>query len=64
MLESRVTLEELDAADEVFLTNCVIGLWPVSRYEHRTYGVGPITQEIDRWLRMKAENELVAARND
>ncbi|WP_119632966.1 aminodeoxychorismate lyase [Methylocaldum marinum] len=64
VLESRVTLEELDAADEVFLTNCVIGLWPVSRYEHRTYGVGPITQEIDRWLRMKAENELVAARND
>jgi len=61
--ESRITLEELYAADEVFLTNCVIGMWPVSRCEHRTYGVGPVTREIDRWLRMKAEGELAAACN-
>lgn len=59
--ESRIALEELYAADEVFLTNCVIGTWPVRRCEHRTYGVGPITNEIDRWLRTKAENERVAA---
>lgn len=63
VVESHVTLEELYAADEVFLTNCVIGLWPVSRYEHRTYGVGPITQEIDQWLRTKAEKQLAAAHN-
>lgn len=62
-VESRVTLEELYAADEVFLTNCVIGLWPVRRCEHRTYGIGPITEEIDRWLRTKAESELAAACN-
>ncbi|CAI8916921.1 aminodeoxychorismate lyase [Methylocaldum szegediense] len=61
--ESRITLEELFAADEVFLTNCVIETWPVRRFGHRTYGVGPITQEIDRWLRTKAENEQVAAFN-
>jgi len=61
--ESRVTLEELYAADEVFLTNCVIGLWPVNRCEARTYGVGPVTREIDRWLRMKVERELAVACN-
>ncbi|MGX2039204.1 aminodeoxychorismate lyase [Methylocaldum sp. MU1018] len=59
--ESRITLEELYAADEVFLTNCAIELWPVNRCEHRTYGVGTVTQEIDRWLRMKVEGELAAA---
>jgi 4-amino-4-deoxychorismate lyase len=61
VVESRVALKELYAADEVFLTNSVIGLWPVRRCEHRAYNVGPVTQEIDRWLRMKAERELVAA---
>ncbi len=63
VVESRVAIEELYAADEVFLTNCVIGLWPVRRCEHRTYGIGPITEEIDRWLRTKAESELAAACN-
>jgi len=62
-VEARITLEELYAADEVFLTNCVIGLWPVKRCEQRTYGVGPVTQEIDRWLRTKAERALAAACN-
>ncbi len=38
--------EELAAAEEVFLTNALIGIWPVTRIEDRKLGVGPITQRL------------------
>ncbi len=41
---------ELDAADEVFLTNSIIGIWPVRRLESRDYKVGPITRGLSAWL--------------
>jgi len=33
-------------ADEVFLTNSLIGLWPVRRIEAKQYSLGRITQRI------------------
>jgi len=42
--ERRVRLEELASADEVFLTNCVIGIWPVARLADRSYAVGEVTR--------------------
>ncbi len=48
--ERRVSLEEVRAADEVFLTNSVIGVWPVRRFEGRDYPVGPFTQRAQQWL--------------
>ncbi len=50
-VQSVVTEEELARADEVFLTNAVIGIWPVTRIERRTLRVGPLT------LRLRAEVE-------
>jgi 4-amino-4-deoxychorismate lyase len=35
---------ELIAADEVFLTNSLIGLWPLHRFEDRQWTPGPLTQ--------------------
>lgn len=37
--ERLVSLEELQAADGLFLTNSLIGLWPVRRFEERNYAV-------------------------
>jgi len=48
-LETRVTdIDKSDVlqADEVFLTNCLIGLWPVRRIEAKEYPLGRITQRI------------------
>jgi 4-amino-4-deoxychorismate lyase len=39
---------ELAQADEVFLTNSVIGVWPVTRIDERTLGVGAITRAAQR----------------
>lgn len=34
----------VDAADELFLTNCLIGIWPVRRFQAKEYRIGPITR--------------------
>jgi 4-amino-4-deoxychorismate lyase len=50
----RVTTLDRDAvlnADEVFLTNSLIGLWPVRRLEAREFSVGPVTRRIQEAIR-------------
>jgi len=48
--ESRLTLPDLMAADEVFLTNSVIGIWPVNAIDALTLAVGPFTMRMMAWL--------------
>jgi 4-amino-4-deoxychorismate lyase len=46
-----VPLEELHGADEIFLTNSLIGIWPVTRLEGRRLAVGPATRRLMDLLR-------------
>lgn len=39
-------LEAVKSADEIFLTNSLIGVWPVRRLTDRTYPIGPITRQV------------------
>jgi 4-amino-4-deoxychorismate lyase len=48
--ERRLTPVEVEAADELFLTNSIIGLWPVNRLGARTYPIGNVTQTIQQAL--------------
>lgn len=41
---------ELAAADEVFLTNALIGIWPVARIDERRLSVGPLTRRLQAEL--------------
>lgn len=43
----------LDAADELFLTNSLIGLWPVRSLEQRRYSCGPVGRRLLSVLAMK-----------
>jgi 4-amino-4-deoxychorismate lyase len=48
-LETRVmdiNKSDVLQADEVFLTNSLIGLWPVRRIETKEYPLGEITQRV------------------
>ena len=38
--------DALDEADEVFLTNSLIGAWPVARLEDRRWAPGPVTRRV------------------
>ena len=42
--ERELRWDQLKAADEVFLTNSLIGLWPVARFDERRWDVGPIAR--------------------
>jgi 4-amino-4-deoxychorismate lyase len=46
--ERPVTWHELLEADEVFLANSLIGIWPVARYGQRDWRVGPVTRSLQR----------------
>lgn len=37
-------------ADELFLTNSLIGAWPVARFEERRWSVGPVTRRVQRLI--------------
>jgi len=41
-----VPREVLECADEVFVTNSLIGLWPVRRIDSISYPVGPVTRDL------------------
>jgi len=44
--EREVSVEDLYAAKEIFLTNSLIGIWPVVRLETRDYAIGPCTRRL------------------
>jgi len=45
---TSITREMLDGAEEVFLTNSIIGIWPVRRIESRQYDVGDTTRRLQK----------------
>jgi 4-amino-4-deoxychorismate lyase len=45
-VERDVRWEELEAADELFLTNSLIGAWPVARFNGRGYRLGPVVRRV------------------
>ena len=45
-----VTVGMLESAQELFLTNSLIGLWPIRQLEARHYVVGPVSKKIQTAL--------------
>ena len=48
--ERTITRQQLAEADEVFVCNSIIGIWPVSAISNKLYPVGFITQFIQKSL--------------
>lgn len=46
VVEARVHIDDFMAADEIFISNSVIGIWPVSEMDNTVYPTGPITQNL------------------
>lgn len=46
---ATLSLTELMKAQEIFLTNVLIGVWPVVRIGHWKYAVGPVTRQMQAW---------------
>ena len=48
--EGDISWSELEEADEAFLTNSLIGAWPVARMGTRHWAPGPVTREVQARL--------------
>lgn len=59
--ECRLTPEDLDMADEAFMTNSVMGLWPISCVEGKILPIGPVTCELREWLTKSITNQINAS---
>ncbi|TPW18260.1 MAG: 4-amino-4-deoxychorismate lyase, partial [Halothiobacillaceae bacterium] len=46
LYEDRLTLEQLAQADELFVTNSLVGIWPVNTFDQTCYGRGPLTSRL------------------
>ncbi|NJA05420.1 aminodeoxychorismate lyase [Methylococcaceae bacterium WWC4] len=57
-VEAAITVDQVLAADEVFVTNSVIGIWPVRRLAGQDFPVGPVTQRICAAYRLAKQREL------
>jgi 4-amino-4-deoxychorismate lyase len=44
--ESELELADLLAADELFVTNSLFGIWPVTDVDGRRFAIGPATQQL------------------
>lgn len=43
---ARITLPQLQQAEEIMLSNVLIGLWPVRRFESQGYSPGPVYRRL------------------
>jgi 4-amino-4-deoxychorismate lyase len=48
--EQDLELEDIWAADELFMTNAIFGIWPVARIDARSFTVGALTRRLMREL--------------
>lgn len=55
---TQVGIDDIQNADEVFVTNSVVGIWPVVELENRTFHIGPVTQKIICGLEQKKATQI------
>ena len=55
----RCTVDDIEAADELFVTNSVIGLWPVRALGDVDYRLGPVTDKVKQWIDNSVKRELI-----
>lgn len=61
VIEHLFTKDELLLADEVFVCNSIIGIWPVKQIATKKFSVGPMTKtlqiQLDRFINKALNNE-------
>ena len=55
--ELMISTDDVANASEVFLSNALIGIWPIREIEGRDYARGPVTLKIMRALCAIGVNE-------
>jgi len=48
--QTNLLLHDIYSADELFICNSIIGIWPIRQIDRRSFERGPITQKLKSWL--------------
>ncbi len=59
-IETMLSKEDIQTADELFVTNSIIGIWPIKTLENYTYSIGPFSLNFITWLNQYKQRELRA----
>ena len=59
VIEHTFTKDELLSADEVFVCNSIIGIWPIKQIATTYFPVGLITRQLQIWL-AQFQNEAIS----
>jgi 4-amino-4-deoxychorismate lyase len=57
VIERHFNQAELLAADELFVCNSIIGLWPIQQLANHTFAVGNKTKHLQHWLTQRAVHD-------
>ena len=52
----KLSLNDIHSMDEIFITNSIIGLWPVNCVGETKYPVGELTRNFERMLMQRIKN--------
>lgn len=57
LIEKNITKEDIFSADEIFVSNSIIGIWPIKQIEDQQFEIGILTRKIQNLLQIyKREN--------
>ena len=59
IIEHSFTTDELLLADEMFVCNSIIGIWPIKKVANSFFPVGKITRQIQGWV-TQFQNEVTS----
>lgn len=59
VIEHTFTKDELLLADEVFVCNSIIDIWPIKQIENTSFPVGLITRQLQSWV-AQFQNETIS----
>ena len=49
----QMKLDDVRRSDELFLTNSIIGVWPITTLDDQSFTIGSVTRKIKRWIDQK-----------
>ncbi|MEK7835335.1 MAG: aminodeoxychorismate lyase, partial [Pseudomonadota bacterium] len=57
---ANVSIDELLAADELFLVNSVIGAWQIAEFGGKSWAPGQMTAQVRRWIEQFQDRDALA----
>lgn len=58
VIEKKMSKQDVYSADELFISNSIIGVWPITQLEEINYKVGALTRELQKLLLVFKQKDI------